>query len=162
MRTAIDGVDVVGETKNRLRVAVVVLQADLHDDTAALGFHVDGLVVQNLLSAIQVLDKFRNAAVVFELDSFRLAGFGISGAFVSERDEQAFVEEGQLAQALGQGIEVVLRNCENAFVGKKTDLGAGLCFHGAGFLQLAGGLAFGVRLLPGETITPDFQFEFLA
>ena len=30
------------------------------------------------------------------------------------------------------------------------------------FLELAGGFAFGVSLLPGKTVTPDFEIEFLA
>ena len=46
MRAAVHGVDVVGEAEHRFRIGVVVLQPDLHDHAAALGFHVDGLVVQ--------------------------------------------------------------------------------------------------------------------
>ena len=77
MRAAIDGVDVVGEAENGFRVAVVVLQADLHGHAAALGFHVDRLVVQHLLAAVQVLDEFGDAAVVFELGALGLAGLGV-------------------------------------------------------------------------------------
>ena len=113
MRAAIDGIDIIGETKNRLRVAVVVLQPNLHRNAATLGFHIDRLVVKNLLPAVQVLDKFDNAAVVLELDCFRLAGFGVSSAFVGECDQQAFVEEGQLAQALGERIEVIFGDGED-------------------------------------------------
>src|SRR5208337_836112 len=42
------------------------------------------------------------------------------------------------------------------------NLGAGLYFCGAGLSQFAGGLALRVRLLPGETVAPDFQFQFFA
>ncbi len=38
---------------------------------------------------------------------FRLAGLGVGGALVGERDDQAFVQKGQLAQALRQRVEVV-------------------------------------------------------
>ncbi len=51
---------------------------------------------------------------------------------------------------------------ENSFVGHEVNLGAGLHFGGAGFSQLAGGLALRVSLLPGETVAPDFQFQFFA
>ena len=67
VRAAIDGVDVVGEAENVLRIAVVVLQADFHVHAVAFGFHVDRLVVQHLLAAVQMLDEFRDAAVVLEL-----------------------------------------------------------------------------------------------
>src|SRR4029077_18855370 len=33
---------------------------------------------------------------------------------------------------------------------------------GTGFSQFAGGLAFRVCLLPGETVAPDFEIEFFA
>ena len=67
MRAAVDGVDVVGEGEDGLGVGVVVLQRDLHGDAVALGFHVDGLVVQNLLALVQVLDELGDAADVLEL-----------------------------------------------------------------------------------------------
>ena len=48
MRAAVDGIDVVGEAEDGLRVAVVVLQRDLDLDAVALGLHHDGLLVQHL------------------------------------------------------------------------------------------------------------------
>ena len=74
MRASVDRVDVVGEAEHGLGVGVVVLQTDLHDHAAALGFHVDDFVVQHLLAAVQVLDEFGDAAVVFELGGLRFAG----------------------------------------------------------------------------------------
>ena len=67
VRAAVNGVDVVGEAEHGLGVAVVVLQRDLHGHAVALGFHVDRLVVQHVLAAVQVLDELRDAAVVLEL-----------------------------------------------------------------------------------------------
>ena len=67
MRSAVDGVDVVGEAEDGFGVGVVVLQADFHDDVVSFGFHVDRLVVQDLLAAIQVLDELSDAAVVLEV-----------------------------------------------------------------------------------------------
>ena len=46
-------------------------------------------------------------------------------------------------------------------VGQEVDFGAAL-LAGARFLQLAGGLAFGIGLLPGKSVAPDFEIEFFA
>ncbi len=161
MRAAIDGIDVVGEAEDRLGVAVVVLQRDLHGDAVALGFHVDRLVVQHALAAVQMLDELGDAAVVLELGALGLAGLGIGGALVGERDEQALVEEGQLAQALRQRVVVVLGDGEDFSVGQEVDLGAAL-LGGAGLLQLGRGLALGVALLPHRAVAPDLEFEQMA
>ena len=161
VRASVHGVDVVGEAEHGLGVGVVVLQPDLHDYAAALGFHVDGLVMQHLLAAVQMLDELSDATVVLELGGLRLARFRISGAFVGQRDQQAFVQESQFAQALRQGVVVVFRGGKDASVGQEVNFGSKL-LAGAGFLQLAGGLALGIGLLPGKTVAPDFEIEFLA
>ena len=96
MRAAIDGVDVVGKAENGFRVGVVVLHADFHGHAVALGFHVDGLVVERLLAAVQVLDELGDAAVVFELGVLGFAGLRVGLALVGERDEQSLVEERQV------------------------------------------------------------------
>ena len=158
VRAAIDGVDVVGEAENRLGVAVVVLQRDLHGHAIALGFHVDRLVVQRGLAAVQVLDELRDAAVELELGVLRLARLGIGGALVGQRDEQALVEEGQLAQALRQRVVVVFGDGEDCRVGNEVDLGSAL-LGGPGLLELAGWNAFGIALLPYRAVAPDFQLK---
>src|SRR5690348_17619493 len=43
------------------------LDSDLHDHATAFGLHVDRLVVQYLLAAIQMFNELGDAAVVFEL-----------------------------------------------------------------------------------------------
>src|SRR5271157_4108489 len=123
MRSAIYGVDVVGKTEDRFGVSVVVLQRDLHGHAVALGFHVDRLVVQNALAAVQMPDELGDAAVVLELGLLGLAGLGIGDALVLERDEQSLVEEGQLAQALRQRVKVVLGGGEDLRVGNEVDFG---------------------------------------
>ena len=75
MAAAVNRVDVVGEAENAFGVAVVILNADFHGHAIALGFHVDRLVMQHRLAAIQVFYKFSDAAVVFELSRFSFAGF---------------------------------------------------------------------------------------
>ena len=82
MRASVDRVDVVGETENGFRVGVVVLQADLDVHVFFVGFHVDGLVVERLLAAVQVLDEFGYATVVLELGSFGFAGLGVGLALI--------------------------------------------------------------------------------
>ena len=162
MRAAVDRVDVIGKAENGFRIAVVVLQSNLHGHAAALGFHVDGLVVQQLLAAVQVLDELGDAAVVLELDALGVAGLGVGLALVGERDHQALVQEGQFAQALRERVEIVFGvGGEDFAVGSEMDFRAAL-LGGARLFQLAGGLAFRVSLLPGEAVAPDFEFQFVA
>src|SRR5581483_7267711 len=161
MGSTIDGVDVIGKAEHGLGVAVVVMQADLYMYRVLVGFHVNRLIVQRLLAPIEVLDELRYAAVVLKLCRLRFAGFRVGRALVGERDEQALVEEGQFAETLGQRVKVVFGRGENCLVGNEVNLGAAL-LAGPGFLQFAGGLAFGVRLLPGEAVAPDFEIEVFA
>ena len=86
MGSAVDRIDVIGKAENRLGVGVVVLQRDLHGHAIALGFHVDRLVVEHLLTAVQMLDELRDTAGVLELLLLALTGLGIGGALVGKRD----------------------------------------------------------------------------
>ena len=137
------------------------MQTDLHNYAATLGLHVDGFVMQHLLAPVQVLDKFRDAAVVFEFGGFRFPGLGVTRALIGQGDQQALVEKSQLAQSLGQRVKVIFGGRKNASIRKEVNLGAKF-FARACLLQLAGRLAFGIALLPGESIAPDFQIEFFA
>ena len=87
MRSAIHSIDIVREAEHRLRIRVVVLQPDLHVHAVAVVFHVDWLVVQHLLAAIEMLDELRDPAVVLELGMLRFAGLRIGIALVRERDQ---------------------------------------------------------------------------
>ena len=151
VRAAVHGVDGVGEGKNVLGVAVVVLQRDFDIHLLALAFHVNRRVVQRLLAAVQVLDEFGDAAGEAEL------GFFVA-AFVFERDLQAFVEKGQLAEALRKRIEAVNGGAENFRVGVERDFRSGLA-RLAGSFELRGGHALFVGLFPDLSIAPDFEIE---
>src|SRR5438046_34680 len=71
------------------------------------------------LGLVQVLDERHDPALVPEdLLLGRLL------AFVLERDLQALVQEGQLAQTLGQDVEAELRALEDFGVRLERDLGA--------------------------------------
>src|SRR6266478_4467052 len=159
MGATVHGVDVVGKAENTFGISVVVLQPDLHGHAIALGFHVDGFFVEHLLSLVEVLDEFCNAATVLEFSLLGLTGLGISSALVNKSDEQAFIQKSQLAQALRQGVKVVFRGSKDFPVRQKMDFGAGL-FGRTDFLELGGGFSFGVALLPSEPITANFQVEF--
>ena len=117
--------------------------------------------MQRLLAAIQVLDKFRDAAVVLELSRLGVAGLRVSRALIGQRDEQALIQEGQLAKPLRQRVEVVLGDSEDFFIGQELNFGPTL-LGGAGLLELAGRLALRICLLPGETVTPDFEIKLMA
>ncbi len=113
------------------------------------------------LAAVQVLDDLGDTAVVLELQALGLAGLGICLPFIGERDLQAFVQEGQLAQTLGQGVKVVFRDGEDLFVGQEVDLRAAL-FGGPGLAQLTLRLALGIPLLPHMAIAPYLQVQLVA
>jgi hypothetical protein len=160
MRAAVDGVDVVGEAEDGLGVAVVVLQRDVHLDAVARGLHHDRLVVENCLAAVEMLDELGDAAGVLELGAAWLAGLGIGGALIGERDFEALVEEGHLAQSLGQGIVVELGDGEDRLVGQEMHLGSAplaVSRHA----QLAGGRTAAEVHLPGVAVAPDFDVELL-
>src|SRR5208282_3949754 len=119
------------------------------------------------INRVDVVGKTENGfgvgVVVLEFGALGLARLRVGLALVGERDDQAFIEERQFAQALRECVEVVI-DCggENCLVGHKVNLGACFYFGGAGFSQFAGGLAFGVSLFPGETIAPDFKIQLFA
>jgi hypothetical protein len=151
MRPAVHRVDGVGKGKHIFRVAVVVLQGDFDFDGVFLALHVDGRVVQHLLALIQMLDEFSDAAGETELDGF-------VAALVGERDFQAFVQEGELAQPLRQNVVAVLVVLKNRGIGMKRNLRAGLASFSRA-LQLGLGFSFVVGLFPHFAVAPDFEFQ---
>ena len=124
------------------------------------GLHHDGLVVQHGLAAVEVLDELGDAAGVFELGAAGFAGLGVGGALVGEGDFEALVEEGHLAQALGEGVVVELGGGEDGLVGEEVDLGAA-ALAGAGLAQFADRIAATEVHLPGVAVAPDLDVELL-
>ena len=117
--------------------------------------------MQYAFAAVQMLDEFRDAAGVFEVQLLRFAGLWIGEAFVGKRDLQAFVQESEFAQTLGQRVKVIFGRGEDFFVGKKMYFGAAL-FGGAGFFQFGLRIALGIALLPHVAVAPDFQIKLMA
>src|SRR5277367_2859332 len=151
VRAAVNRVDGVGEGENIFGVAVVVLQRDFDFDLVALAFDVDGRIVQHAFAFVEVLDEFGDAAGE--------AKFGfLATALVVERDFQAFVQEGELAETLREGVVAVDGLAENFGIGVESDFRAGLA-RLAGSFELRGGHALFVGLLPDFAFAPDFQIE---
>jgi len=62
-------------------------------DAVSQRFHDDGLVVEHLFAAVEVLDEFGDAAGVAECSGARLARLGVGGALVGERDLKALLRK---------------------------------------------------------------------
>ena len=88
-------------------------------------------------------------------------GLRIGGALVGERDQQALVQERQLAQALRQRVIVVFQHSENFAVRNEVNLGAALLGR-ARLFQLGDGHTLRVALLKHRTIAPNLQVELMA
>src|ERR1017187_2520975 len=120
----------------------------------AIGFAMDGFLVQHRFAAVEMFDELGDPARVAEfLLPLRIA------PFVHERYFEALVEEGQFPQTLCQGVEVKHRHCHDGGVGFKRNAGAGFARNLAGFGQRRLGNPAGIFLLPGVTIAPDFQLQ---
>src|SRR4030095_8242727 len=84
----------------------------------------DWLVVDDRLVLVQMLDERHDAAVVLEL-------VALAVALVVDRDENAAVEERELAKPLRQRIEAVLVRLEDLRIDLERDLrAAALCRPG--------------------------------
>ena len=102
-----------------------------------------------------MLHEVGDAALVLELDL--LAG----AALVDQLDLQAAGQEGGLAQALGEGLEVELDLvAEDLHVRLEGDRRAG-GLDGAALLELGGRLAALVGLGPDVAVAPDLEVELL-
>ena len=153
MRAALVRVDVVGERVERLGVAVVPLQGDLGVDAVFLAAHVDRLFVDADLVRVQMLHERDDAAVVLEPVALRVP-------LVVERDDDAAVEKGQLAQPLGQGVEAEYGGLEDLRVRLEGDFRAATLGR-PGCLQIGRGMAALVTLLIDLAVAPDFEIEGL-
>jgi hypothetical protein len=158
---ALDGVDVVRERVDRLVVALVVLDRDLDRDRhflaalvhRALARHEDRRAVQRRAVAVQVLDERDDPALVAELVL-------LSAALVADVDAQPGVQERQLAQALGEHVELVFGLREDRRVGQERDARAGLV-GGADLRERLDRLAAAIGLAPHRPAAPDLELELL-
>ena len=98
MGAALARVDVVGEGEEALLVPVVVLQGDLDLDIVLLALEEEHLRMDGRLVLVQVLDELDDAALVEE-------GVRALVALVLDDDLEPLVEEGQLAEPVGERVE---------------------------------------------------------
>src|SRR5882724_13533316 len=117
--------------------------------------------MQYLLAPIQMLDEFGDSAGIFEVGTLGLTSLGIGRSFIDQADLQALVEERELAQPLGQGVEVVFGHCENRAIGEKMDLCPTLLGRPR-LLQLGNRNSLGILLLIGMQVFPDLYVELFA
>jgi hypothetical protein len=109
-----------------------------------------GLSLTFALFLFRVLDERHDAAVVLEL-------VALAVALVVDGDDDAAVQEGELAQTLGERVEAVIGGLEDLRIGLERDLGAAL-LRGAGDLESA--VAFRARSFAGRpAVAPDLEVE---
>ena len=120
MRTALGGVDIVCEGQHQLAVAVGILHGNLGHRGIAAALHVDHILVQRRLRAVEVLDKLADTALIVHdlLDRLIVT-------LIAQRDFQTCVEERLLAQTLFEHIVFVDRGFEDLRVGMETNGRAG-------------------------------------
>src|SRR2546422_9766652 len=117
----------------------------------ALAFHVDRRVMQGLFAFIQVLDELDDSPRKAELGRF-------VAALIGERNLQALVKKGQLAQALREDVVAVDDLLKDFRVRVELHLGARF-FRFPGHLQVAFGHAARIGLLPNLSVAADLEVE---
>ena len=120
MRAALGGVDIVCERQHQLAVAVGVLHGNLGHRGIAAALHVDHILVQRRLRAVEVLHELTDTALVVHdlLDRLIIA-------LVAQRDLESGVQERLLAQTLFEYIVFVDRSLEDLRVRMETNSRAG-------------------------------------
>jgi hypothetical protein len=115
--------NVVGEAKHLLGVGIVPLHRDFNVDADAVLYGNTGRVehrrMQHGLGAIDVIDKALDATGEGEI-------LFLNGALVDQADLYAVVEEGQLTQALGENVVVILDVAEDGLIGHEMNFGTSL------------------------------------
>ena len=108
VHTALRGVDVIGKGDHGLGVAVVILHGDLRRGVPLGTGHVDDLLVQRGLVAVDPGDELPDAALVAHGVLLLL-----SGAAVSDGDAQTGVQKRLLPHPGVEGLVVVLQRVEH-------------------------------------------------
>src|SRR6188474_2367979 len=144
-------VDVVREAEDQLRVAVVPLQGDLGVDAVLVTLHENRLLVDERLVLVQVLDERGDAAFILKL-------VVLAVSLIVDRDEDAAIQERELAESLGQRVEAVLGRFENLRVWPERDFRAPPLRRPCDF-ELTDRVAALVTLLVDLLVAPDLEIE---
>ena len=138
MHASLGGVHIIGKGEYNLVVAVVILEGHLRDGVPLLAGHIDDILVEGRLIAVDVGDKLPDTALIAHIVVLLL-----SRALVNGVDAQAGVQKGLLPHTGVEDIIVVHRGVgEHLWVGLKGDGGAvlvGISHHGDGLGHLAPG-----------------------
>ena len=146
--------DVVGEGEDVLVIGIIPFERDLDADIVALPGDRDRVGDQRSLGAVEIFDEGRDPALVVKLD---LLGLVVAG--IGEDDAHAGVEEGELAEAVLEPLEIEIDDLEGRGAGQEGDPGA--LFP----LDLADDLERGHRITVGEAhvmffaVAPDGEVE---
>ena len=120
MRSAVHGVDAVGERVHELVEAVVVLEGGFDDGAAIeLLLYVYGLRVDYLSGLVQIGYEAGYAAV--EVVGDFVVGPAVGVVVAPEGDLETLVQVGHLLEALAQGVEVVVVLVEHLPIGQEVD-----------------------------------------
>ena len=144
MCAAVDSVDAVGERESRLVEAIVVLERDLDHRAFDGALHVERVVVG---VAVLVESHYERADAALEV-----VGEAAVYALVDELDPDALREEGHLAEALHERVEVEGCVFEDIGVRQEPGGGARLLFAVGRRLERALGLAALVHLAVGLAV----------
>src|SRR5207253_10539745 len=101
MRSAVGIWNGVGETKNLIVVAVVILENAIDKCFVALSRNVDRLWMNDLLVFAQLPDEFLNAVLVKKRLLFRRID-----SLIRQSDSQPAIQTCQLAQSHGQTLQI--------------------------------------------------------
>ena len=151
VRTAFDGVDVVGEAVDVFSVALVPLQGDFDLEVLLLALEIYHLGMDRGFGPAQVLDELRDTTAVAE-------GVLLLRALVVDADAHAAVEEGQFAQPLRQDVEAEVELLEDERVRLEGHLRAALP-RGADLFQRALRLAAVIALHVDLAVALDLDLE---
>ena len=161
MAAAFAGVYIVGKGEHVFVIIVVILQRDfnrchflLFGFVAACGY-IHGLLVQNGLFAVKMLNEVDYAALVAEG-----AHVGRFGALVAHGYSYARVKESKLAHSVRQNIEIIVHLIKYLIVGKECYAGAAFAF-GNVLYGLNGGLrlAIGIFLIIKLAVALYFGYK---
>src|SRR5450759_1999713 len=152
VRPAVDGVDVVSEAEDILRVCVVVLERDLDRGGVLSPLNIDRAAVEGLLVPVQVTDEGDEPALEIER-TFTLS------PIVDQPNPEPLIEVSRLAQALGDGVEVELDRLEDLWVGQECSGGALAIALRAEFSDRGGRHAARVLLGPDRAVPGGLDTE---
>ncbi len=146
--------NVVGEAQHVLVVAVVPPQRRLDADAVHFGIDHDRRGHDRLLVAVEIFDELLDTAVVVHLLALldRVAHVG-------QHDIDAGIQEGELAQAMFEGGEVVFDIGEGFRGGEERHLGAALAMGVADHLERRHRVAMGEFDEMLLAVAPDPQLQ---